>query len=83
MVGHTANLEEAVENFPRVELDSVLALEAKAIENLVDDSDLDESLESKERDLIQKPSRWPPEMERNLVCQHTISASGIIGSYTP
>jgi hypothetical protein len=40
VVGDAAHLEEAVEDFPRVELDGVLPLPAKALENLVDDSDL-------------------------------------------
>jgi hypothetical protein len=40
VVGHAADLEEAVEDLARVELDGVFPLPAKALEDLVDDPDL-------------------------------------------
>jgi hypothetical protein len=38
--GHTANLEEAIEDLPGVKLDGILPLPTKAIEDFVDDPDL-------------------------------------------
>jgi hypothetical protein len=48
VLGHTANLEKTVEDLPRVELDGVLPLPPKALEDLIDDPDLVELLEWRE-----------------------------------
>jgi hypothetical protein len=71
VVGHAANLEKAVQDFPGVELDGVLPMPAQALKDLVDDSDLLSASELKTNRGVLRGT------------EHTISASGIIGSYTP